>query len=630
MRRGFRSFVLVLATACAFVALPEAVRETAIAYAAPAEGSIRADANVVGVGDTVRIHVQVSSSTDTVTNGGLGPTPGFKLVGQSAGPSQQISIVNGQMTQKVGIQATYELRAEKVGDHVIGPATVVVGGAKAAVGTVRIKVVPADQAPRRPSDPFGSPFGGSAFDPWKSLFQGMDDAPDPARGLGETVPTDPKYALDAPRGQTVFLHAVADKTQAVVGEQITLSVYIYIRATEDRVEFTDVHEPSAGAFTKHSLSDDDKEAKALGYANVGGELWAVRLARKIALFPLKTGDLELGPMSLVLKRRTGGGERKSESVHVRVTEPPVAGRPVGYTIGDVGKMTLTATVSPNRVERGGVVSVQVALAGTGNLPGALSPPLRAGVEWLDPEVHEALGVQAGDRWGGTRTFSFVVRAKKEGALDLGEFALPFWDPEAKSYGVARAKLGTVDVTPSMAAPVASAAAAFDPLAGLPAPWTTPIAPAKGRTFVAESPIFWAGSVAVPASYGLAFAGLHAARAIRKRRRERGESPREALGKRLVDADAVSASDDGRVVDAATLRVLEALALARAGVNLRGLTTDRMVDELTREGFSPEDAALVRTLYAACELARYSPEASDPSAARSRLQELRDLVKRTSR
>jgi hypothetical protein len=102
------------------------------------------------------------------------------------------------------------------------------------------------------------------------------------------ITTDPRFALEHDRGRIAFLHATIDKTQAVVGEQITFSVFLYVDAAEHPPDFTDVHEATADDFVKRALFEDDQNDHQLGHALAGGRVWRVKLLRKSALFPLKT------------------------------------------------------------------------------------------------------------------------------------------------------------------------------------------------------------------------------------------------------------------------------------------------------------------------------------------------------
>src|SRR5262249_53925140 len=154
------------------------------------------------------------------------------------------------------------------------------------------------------------------------------------------------------------------------------------------------------------------------------------------------------------------------------------------------------------IERGGAVGVTVELKGSGNLPAALPVPVRAGVEWLAPETHEKLGtVQGTDRFCGTRTFAYVVRVQKEGDVDLGEIALPFWNPEARAYQFAKAALGTVHVKPG-AVPASAADAPPEILPDMPVPRMSLAPPRAPQGRFADSALFWFAVAFAPLAWAL--------------------------------------------------------------------------------------------------------------------------------
>ena len=107
-------------------------------------------------------------------------------------------------------------------------------------------------------------------------------------------------------------------------------------------------------------------------------------------------------------------------------------------------------------------------------------PERTGVEWLEPEKKESIEPQAG-LVGGWRTFGYVVRVKESGSIDLGEVTLPFWDPSAKTYQVARAVLGTVAGHADAAAVDPATKQLLDPPAPDPFAAMPAAAPRSART-----------------------------------------------------------------------------------------------------------------------------------------------------
>ena len=552
----------------------------------------------------------------------LGSTPGFTVRGQNESPSQTHISINGNRMDRYTLTVEWALQAQRIGTFTIGPPSVALGGARFASQAFKLHVVAAGQAPPRRSRPTQqqqSPFGFSPFDPWKTLipgFDGLDQPPTPP----PAPTTDPKLALDAPRGSIYFLHATIDKTSAVVGEQVTFSVYEYLDVGASDVAIDDdARDAQVPAFVKHPLQPEDQDAVLAGYATAGGRTWIVKLVRRWALFPLQAGDLVIGPMSetMVRPRSVAGQPRTTEELHVHVTEPPLAGRPAGYSLGDVGHFALAAQVQPRELEAGGAVGVHVEVSGTGNLPGTLTPGAREGVEWLAPEVHDELGPAGHDLYGGKRTLDFVVRVKKAGNVDLGSLVLPFWNPDQRRYEVARAPLGSLHVT---AAPGGAPAAdvAEPTLPGLPAPRDTLQGPGERRRFADDTALFWlVGVGAWPLAFGVAAVGHSVARRARRAWRGRRASPTTDLKERVALAHVACGGKDARQADAAIARALEAATVVHAGVNVRAAVGGEVVDRLERAGIAREAAASVAGILRECEAARFSPEATDVVAARDR-------------
>jgi hypothetical protein len=335
-------------------------------------------------------------------------------------------------------------------------------------------------------------------------------------------------------------------------------------------------------------------------------------------------------MSLTLGRArlSGDPKRLSEALHVHVVEPPLAGRPPGYVLGDVGNFGLAAEVTPRDVEREGAIGVTVELSGTGNLPQTLTPPARTGIEWLAPEVHEKMGATQGDRFGGKRTFSFVVRLHKEGALDLGELSLPFYNPDAKNYGTARATLGSITVRPGAAR--SSEQASFDPFADMPAARTVRVGVKETRGHITDRAGFWLGLGGAPLAYLVVTGAWVATQGLRRRRAEQKASPETELRERIVAAERACASGDPKDAYAAIVRALQSATIARAGVNVRDAQHGEIASRLEKQGVKRQTAERFEELLGECETARFSLDALEAgtgplAAARAQWAEAKDAI-----
>ena len=579
-----------------------------VTRSARAQARVEISANVDN--DTVEVGEIVTYSLQVLAHGGPSPSdpkpgsiPGFSQQNATSMPVHMRTNKNGVVDDINGLMTSWSLRADRAGTFSLGPGTVSVGGTRRSGAPVRVKVVERGKGPpRRGGRPAVDPFSGNSLDPFKALFDFGDDgrrSPEPA------APTaDPKLALPEPRSPIAFLHATVDKSRVVVGEQVTLSVFLYEDPYSRQGRPGDVHEATATDFVKRSLIEDETLAVGVGNALVGGKVWTVKLVRKNALFPLKTGHLVIEPMSMTLPQARVG-LRATETLAIDVTEPPVDGRPAGYAIGDVGDMSLQSNVAPRAIPRDGAIGVTIELRGTGNLPGQLALPVVPGVEWLEQQSRDRLGPLSQDRFGGSRTFSYVVRIHREGAVDLGEVKLPFYDAQKGTYAVAKATLGIVDV----AAGPGRDAGVDEPevvLASMPKERPT-LEGTRATSYLSERPTYWAALFGSPLVCALALGAHGLLGRMREKRAAASPSLDHLAKKRRAEAENAVRGDDGKFAMGAVARAIEAVILAGTSVNLRGAPSETSKRELEESGVSEVDADEIATLMRACEDARFSPD-----------------------
>lgn len=597
-----RTWLLALASLIVVLVAP-----TALAQSAPSLRAAALPSDVeVGQVFAFRMTAMVAVSDRAPERPSVALPAGFVIRGgPHVMPQTQVSITGAGMQQSTGIEVTWQVEARAPGRHTIGPGSVTWQGKRFETGRVRVTVHPAGTLPRR-QDPF------DLFDifglPKMPGLPGFPDLTEPA-----LPPADPALAMAAPSDRVVFLRAMADKQDIVLGEQLTLSVYEYVQgATPRQVE---AREPAASDFLQRPLLAPDDEP-GVRYAEVGSESWRVRLIRKIALFPLKTGSLVIGPMELKYQAAglRGPAIRRSNPLRVRVSDAPEAGRPVGFRPGDVGQFSLSAEVAPTTVIQGGAVAVTVRLEGVGNFPMTLDVPRRKGVDWLDPTTREQFDVSKDDRIRGVRTFMYVVRMSDAGAVDLGTVELPFYDPWRRTYETARANLGVVNVTPS-AEPATSTQEAPDRFETV-APARSQLVPAPlPHRPLSDSPLFWLSLVVGPAGvlvFGATASGVRSAR-------DRLTTWRSSLGRHssraLHEARRAASGGSKRDAAAAAERALHIGLEAATGLKTRGVLRDELAGELEQRGVSPAHAALAVDVLTRCEQLRFDPDADTDVAAR---------------
>jgi oxygen tolerance protein BatD len=561
--------------------------------------------------------------------------PDLKLpVGISAsrpnvGRQSQISIVNGQMTQSIGISATWGLVASRPGTYQLGPASVQTSDGLKSDRAVTIEVVPPGSLPP-------PPLAGQPLDPFNMLRgMGMPGLPGFPGFPGDDAPATPQlpelpeefkigHALDP----LAFLRARAVPRKVVVGEQVTLSVYAY--AGRGSFEPGVMTEPSRDDFLAFNLMEDAHQLTGYQF-ELDGQRWLTAKIAQFALFPLKAGKLKAGEMSLCFVGRgyskdPKGLKRTSLPVEIDVVEPPLNGRPPGYHVGDVGHYDLTAQVEPREVPAGGSISIVAKLEGTGNLPFTLVAPERNGVHFLEPQLVEQVAAKHGEVQG-FRSFTYVVELSQPGEQDLGELTLPYWDAKARSYGVARAALGKVKVTGTAKPPVDTATPGT-PQSGHFKNLLTPAAKLGSEASASASasywpsrPGYWLMLIGLPLTAFLGFALADLAKLLGSRMSARRGSLATAQEQALSQlTSAVRAGDAAASANAAERALFVAIERATL-LKARGVLKKDLPARLTQAGVRRELAERAAELLGRCDELRFAGEAVDLAALSAEVREV---------
>lgn len=622
----------------------------AVAVAVPAHAMslhTQVSSHRVGVGQSFRVQLTAlaNSGSTAPSSPRLRVPPGITAGPPSISTQQQVSISGGRIQQRQGISVTWTLRATRTGTFRIGPPTVQVGRGRQAGQTVTVVVVPAGSAPPSTGGNQGSsnwPFGGpNPFGPNSPLgsmpgfsFNFGNNDNDQDLDLLPTYPNELK--MDRPLDPTAFLRAEVRPKHVVVGQQVTLDIYAY----GHRGPFREVNtsEPSREDFLSWTILENSYGERQY-QVPIDGSVWYAMKVRELALFPIRSGTLTIGPMKMGFDGHSypsqgqhTGLVRRTRPIQVIVGQPPVQGRPAGYHVGDVGHFTLSAHVEPRQLTQGDAVSVVVKLEGTGNLPYKLHTPEQRGVEFLDPSTVDKIAPQ-GSTIGGFRKFTYVVNVDRAGHVDLGSIRLPYWDPDRNAYQVAKADLGGVQVTPNRQAQAENnKPKTDDPLSNLLTLRTTLGAPAVKPLDVTDRPWFWALLFAGPLGVFAISGVVGLGRGIGARVRARREAHGTLAGQALSDArDAASAGDVARTASAAERAVFTAIE-GTSGLKARGVLRDELPGQLRAAGIREELCDSIASLLEECDAVRFTGSSGgSPAELADRAQDLvKQLLRRNRR
>ncbi len=581
----------------------------------------------VGVGES--FYVQLEMMSDGQNGNAVGDVrlplpPGMTASQPSRSPQSQVSIINGQMTQRVGVTLTWTVTASKAGSFKLGPPSATFGGERAQGSPIPVEVVTGatsgggPQRARRGFDPFDflDPFGhgNSPFPPGFNFKSPFDD--DPSEPQQPEEPTYPEeLRVDKAPDPIAFLRATVTPNPVVVGQQVTLRVFAYGGRGQFSAE--NPNEPSHADFLTFDGGPDHVKAYLVP---VSGIRFIAAKLRELPMFPLHAGTLRAGNMKMGFAGRGYPGDpnrgaltRESNWVDVIVTEPPLRGRPPGYKIGDVGEYQLQATVEPRQILAGESISVVAKLSGVGNVPFKLQTPDSHGVEWLEPAMAEKMEAPGGVVQG-SRTFSYVVRMSEPGKIDLGELSLPYYDPKRHEYAVARAKLGEVEVKANPNAPkLKLEPKPGDRLAGVLRARDALGPPPALQKPLSDRPGFWAALLLAP--FGVVFAGaaLSFAARARQKLRERGASLAAQLETALREARELAARDTAGSVAAVERAVFLAIEL-KLNLKARAILKSELSRALVERGLPSARAEALARILEDCDALRFvgSDSGVDPA------------------
>jgi hypothetical protein len=554
------------------------------------------DRTEVGVDDTFVLTVRAvdAPSGSTIQ---LPDVPDVETLSTSRGTRSSIQFGSGGPRVRQTSTLTARMRANRVGRLTLPPAELHtpsgVFKSQPLTLTVRKDHVPDPRAgaSRPRPDPFAgiSPFGEDEDNPF-DVFQRRQAA-------GE---------------RDLFLRGELDKREVYEGEQATLSLWIYARVDLSRVDAVTM--PKLDGF----WSEDVESPKELTgeMRTVEGVPYRAYLLKRLALFPVKAGNREIGPVEADIT--TGfmfAGRREhraSQPLTLRV-KPLPPGAPAGFQPSAVGTWTLATELSAGRVELGTPVTLRVTLDGRGNIKDLVlpRPTLPAALKLYDPTTTDKTSSVRG-RIQGRRVQEYLVLAQRTGTFELPSIDLAYFDPETRRYEHARTEPLSLTVAPGAgSAPVGGPSVGAEPNARnvLTASALRPlrVQAVLDRPWPPWRQPWFLGALIAPP---LLFIGAGLGSWVRRVRAQ--SDPRTELRRRQQRALARIASlrrksglDDASFCGEVDGALSEGLA-ARLEVPVAGLTREMLLQRLALAGAPDEVQACVARVQDGCDEVRFAP------------------------
>jgi len=378
-----------------------------LASAAEIEFNASVDRSTVGLGEDFVLTVTVrGQDMASVPKPELPSLPDFNLLGSSSSQSTNIQFVNGQMSKQASINYIYYLSAKKLGKLTIGPCLIKYKDQEYHSQPIEIEVVKSSTARAQPAAP------------------------------GRTSTAQSNIPIEG----NLFLSANASRKTVYVGEQVTVDFTLYNRFQVSDARIAEM--PTFSGFWTEKVFDAEKfnwEQKTHD-----GKQYQYMMLKKVALFPMSSGELAVSPMTLniaVVHASRDFFDFFGNSKAVKIESKPVIitalslpdDKPVEFT-GGVGKFSIQASLDKNTATGNEPINLTVKITGTGNIRLIEKPIITniPGLKIMDPEMKE--NIQAsGDIIKGSKTFTFPIIPQADGKYVIPAVKMAYFDPGNKSY-----------------------------------------------------------------------------------------------------------------------------------------------------------------------------------------------------
>ncbi len=384
-------------------------------YGVNASAQVQFDAKVsknrLGINERLRVDFEMNQDGDNFR------PPSFEDFRVVGGPNQSIS--NSWINGKRSFSKTYSyfLAPQKTGKLTIGQATIDVKGEVYKTSPVEVVVT-------------------AAVD----------------------VPKDGNNA-DYVASENVHLIAEVSKANPYLNEAITVTYKLYVsHDVSITSQWREIDTPKYADFWSQNI--DNRNNYKVYEGKYNGEDYRYVILRTTVLYPQKTGELEIEPLTLDIpidvqgNRRDIFGRRVMERVNktisagkrtIDVKPLPLTGKPDGFN-GAVGDFQFAVTTNKTTLNANESLEMNVKISGKGNLK-LFTPPsvkLPSSLEVYEPEHSENVTTNINGMQGSiANTYTIVPQFK--GSYPIQPLTFSFFDPKTEKYRTITSKEFTIEV-----------------------------------------------------------------------------------------------------------------------------------------------------------------------------------------
>lgn len=366
--------------------------------------------NNLGVNENLRVDFKMNKDGDNFNPPSF---DGFRVVG---GPNQSVSNswING--VRSFTKTYSYFLTPIKKGKFTIGQASIEIDGDIYKTLPVQIQVSEAVQSSLSPGSP-------------SSVLN--DD---------------------------IELNIEVSKSETYLNEPISVEFKLLFNPKINVTNLGEIDSPEFNNFWSQNIKIPRLEIKSTSYK---GQRYNYVTWKRVLLFPQKSGNLELLPLTLDVtvdvptNRRDFFGnviysqtskKVSSKKKNIKVKEFPSEGKPESFN-GAVGKFDVSLFSSKSELKATESFQLELKVNGRGNLKLFSLPEIKvpSSLEKYDPEFKEDIKSSISGMNGQiSNTYTIVPQFQGKYPIPAVEFS--YFDPEAKKYVTIKTNESIVDVT----------------------------------------------------------------------------------------------------------------------------------------------------------------------------------------
>lgn len=423
------------------------VSQIALAQAEKPSVTVSASPNRSRRGESVRFKISVrSGSSGAFVPPRLDDLKDWEVLNTFRSESPRVSYINGVVQYQYQAEITYFLRPLKVGNLEIPSVPVQIGGTEFQTEALTIPV------DRLPNGQESQARRGNRSQPRKApTVPGIAGRPQ----LGQQVPPnsggpsrlDPS---EIPSRESFFIRGELSKKEVWEGELIELDYVLYQR-TRNLRDFEMVKFPDFKGFIKEELFISKNFTQ--NRVQINNEIFLRSEVIRYALFPLKSGELEIDPFEVKAKIQTrpedlieslmtgqmppslgSGIPTVKSSGAISVNVKPLPPTPEGANFsGAVGSFEVDVKGPDKGLSVDQPFTVQFTIGGRGNVKLIEAPtlPLPDSLELYQTTNTAELREDG----SGYKNFEFLLLPRSSGTLEIPSFQWAYFDPDQGQYEI---------------------------------------------------------------------------------------------------------------------------------------------------------------------------------------------------